>query len=39
MAEFMKNIKDVKIHKNTKVLRPEFRDDPQKYINRNLELA
>jgi hypothetical protein len=39
MQEFMNNIKEVKIQKKCKALRPEDRDDPQKYINRNLELA
>ena len=39
MAELMKNIHQVKLQKKAKVLRPEDREDPQKYINRNLELA
>ena len=39
MHEFMKNIREVKIQMKAKMLRVEDRDDPQKYINRNLELA
>ena len=35
----MKNLHKVKLQMKTKVLRPEDREDPQKYINRNFELA